>query len=28
VQSFEGIDWFGIRSNGIFFPIIPAADLE
>ena len=28
VQSFKGIEWFGIRSNGIFFPIIPAAELE
>ncbi|MCZ4261688.1 DUF1285 domain-containing protein [Limimaricola sp. G21655-S1] len=23
----EGEDWFGVRSNGIFFPIIPAAEL-
>ena len=24
----EDVDWFGIRSGGAFFPIIPAADLE
>lgn len=24
----EGKDWFGVRSNGVFFPIIPAAELE
>jgi hypothetical protein len=24
----EGVDWFGIRSGGGFFPIIPAADLD
>ncbi|MGR3499733.1 MAG: DUF1285 domain-containing protein [Limimaricola soesokkakensis] len=23
----EGEDWFGVRSNGMFFPIIPAAEL-
>ncbi|MGR3591942.1 MAG: DUF1285 domain-containing protein [Limimaricola soesokkakensis] len=23
----EGEDWFGVRSNGVFFPIIPAAEL-
>lgn len=23
----EGADWFGLRSGGAFFPIIPAADL-
>lgn len=23
----EGADWFGLRSGGTFFPIIPAADL-
>lgn len=23
----EGEDWFGVRSNGAFFPIIPAAEL-
>ena len=24
----DGMDWFGIRSGGQFFPIIPAAELE
>ena len=24
----EGKDWFGVRSNDVFFPIIPAAELE
>ena len=23
----ENEDWFGVRSNGVFFPIIPAAEL-
>ncbi|SDE33098.1 DUF1285 domain-containing protein [Limimaricola pyoseonensis] len=23
----EGVDWFGLRSGGVFFPIIPAAEL-
>lgn len=23
----EGADWFGVRSSGMFFPIIPAAEL-
>lgn len=23
----EGEDWFGVRSNGVFFPIIPAREL-
>ncbi|WP_017929212.1 DUF1285 domain-containing protein [Limimaricola hongkongensis] len=23
----EGSDWFGVRSGGVFFPIIPAAEL-
>ena len=26
-DAHEGADWFGIRSGGMFFPIIPAADL-
>jgi len=26
-QAVEGEDWFGIRSGGEFFPIIPAAEL-
>jgi len=24
----EGADWFGVRSDGVFFPIIPAAELD
>lgn len=24
----DGVDWFGVRSDGQFFPIIPAADLS
>ena len=24
----EGADWFGVRSGGVFFPIIPAAELR
>lgn len=27
-QEHEGIDWFGVRSSGAFFPIIPAGELE
>jgi hypothetical protein len=27
-QQYEGIDWFGVRSGGEFFPIIPADELE
>jgi len=27
-QEHEGVDWFGVRSSGTFFPIIPAAELE
>ncbi|RVV97026.1 DUF1285 domain-containing protein [Mesobaculum littorinae] len=23
----EGVDWFGLRSGGVFFPVIPAAEL-
>lgn len=26
-DTVEGIDWFGIRSSGVFFPMIPAAEL-
>jgi hypothetical protein len=26
-ETFDGEDWFGIRSGGEFFPIIPAAEL-
>ena len=28
IQDFEGTNWFGIRSSGIFFPIIPEAELN
>ncbi|MBU2994324.1 DUF1285 domain-containing protein [Octadecabacter sp. 1_MG-2023] len=24
----DGADWFGVRSGGVFFPIIPAAELD
>jgi hypothetical protein len=24
----DGVAWFGVRSGGVFFPIIPAAELE
>ncbi len=27
VDAHKGADWFGVRSGGEFFPIIPAADL-
>jgi hypothetical protein len=27
-QQHAGVDWFGVRSMGEFFPIIPAAELE
>jgi len=27
-QMHEGSDWFGVRSGGEFFPIIPAAELS
>ncbi len=26
-EAVEGTDWFGVRSAGVFFPIIPAAEL-
>ncbi|KMW58221.1 Proteophosphoglycan precursor [Candidatus Rhodobacter oscarellae] len=26
-EAVEGTDWFGLRSHGAFFPIIPAAEL-
>lgn len=26
--SHDGDDWFGVRSGGLFFPIIPAAELD
>ncbi len=28
VSDVAGVDWFGVRSSGQFFPIIPAAELE
>ncbi|HCP82746.1 MAG TPA: DUF1285 domain-containing protein, partial [Octadecabacter sp.] len=24
----DGMNWFGVRSGGQFFPIIPAAELD
>jgi len=27
-EPHEGAEWFGIRSGGAFFPILPAAELE
>lgn len=27
-EATNGTDWFGVRSGGVFFPIIPASDLE
>ena len=27
-DRFEGVQWFGVRSGGTFFPIIPAAELR
>lgn len=26
--DYDGVVWFGVRSQGMFFPIIPAAELE
>ncbi len=26
-EAVDGVDWFGVRSGGTFFPIIPAAEL-
>lgn len=26
--SHDGADWFGVRSGGVFFPVIPSAELE
>ena len=28
VETLDGEDWFGVRSMGTFFPIIPNADLQ
>ncbi|MEO1679188.1 MAG: DUF1285 domain-containing protein [Pseudomonadota bacterium] len=28
VQAVDGADWFGLRSGGAFFPVIPAAELD
>ncbi len=27
-ETFEGENWFGVRSSGMFFPIIPSAELD
>ncbi|MCO4825124.1 MAG: DUF1285 domain-containing protein [Amylibacter sp.] len=27
-EDLKGENWFGVRSNGVFFPIIPSAELE
>jgi hypothetical protein len=27
-EMVDGTDWFGLRSGGAFFPVIPAAELE
>ena len=27
-EDYEGVSWFGLRSSGQFFPIIPSADLQ
>jgi len=27
-ETVEGTEWFGLRSGGVFFPIIPSAELE
>lgn len=27
IEPLEGVDWFGVRSGGVFFPIIPADEL-
>jgi hypothetical protein len=28
VAQRDGVAWFGLRSQGVFFPIIPAAELD
>ncbi len=28
VEVVDGVEWFGVRSGGIFFPVIPAAELD
>lgn len=28
VASVDGLDWFGVRSGGVFFPMIPAQELD
>ncbi len=28
VATQDGVEWFGVRSGGAFFPIIPAAELD
>ena len=27
-EKVDGTLWFGLRSGGVFFPIIPSAELE
>lgn len=27
IRAHEGADWFGVASGGVFFPVIPAAEL-
>ncbi len=27
-ETFDGLSWFGIRSSDVFFPIIPASELD
>lgn len=27
-EGVDGVAWFGVRSSGVFFPIIPAAELD
>lgn len=27
-DSVDGVEWFGLRSGGLFFPMIPAAELD
>ena len=27
-EDVEGVSWFGVRSSGVFFPIIPSVELE
>ena len=27
-EEVDGVSWFGLRSGGVFFPVIPSAELE